>query len=51
VLARSPYAERPGRDTTNDTDGVFPTGGEPAVVDVAPHDGGYQAAICLVLPR
>ena len=34
VLARAPYAERPGRDTTNATDEIFPTGGDPAVLDV-----------------
>ena len=51
VLASAPYAERPRSDTTNDTDGIFSTGGEPAVVDVAA-DGsdGYLAAIGLVLP-
>ena len=50
VLSRAPYAERPGRDTTNATDEIFSTGGEPALVDVAPDGDGYQAAICLVLP-
>jgi protocatechuate 3,4-dioxygenase beta subunit len=50
VLAQAPYAERPGRDTTNATDEIFTTGGEPALVDVAPEGNGYQAAICLVLP-
>jgi protocatechuate 3,4-dioxygenase beta subunit len=50
VLAVEPYVRRPGRDTTNDTDEIFPTGGDPAVLDVTPTDGGYRAAICLVLP-
>jgi protocatechuate 3,4-dioxygenase beta subunit len=50
VLAQAPYHERPGRDTTNATDGIFSTGGEPAVLDVAPVDAGYRAGICLVLP-
>ena len=50
VLAFKPYAERPGRDTTNDTDEIFPTGGDPAVLDVTPDGGGYRAAICLILP-
>jgi protocatechuate 3,4-dioxygenase beta subunit len=51
VLARAPYAERPGRDTTNETDTIFATGGEPAVLDVVAADGdGYRAGICLVLP-
>ena len=50
VLARLPYAERPGRDTTNDADEIFPTGGDPAVVDISPVNDGYRAAICLVVP-
>ena len=50
VLAQAPYADRPGRDTTNATDEIFATGGDPALVDVAPDGDGYQAAICLVLP-
>jgi protocatechuate 3,4-dioxygenase beta subunit len=49
VLARAPYAERPGRDTTNATDEIFPTGGDPAVLDVGPTDDGFRAAICLVV--
>jgi protocatechuate 3,4-dioxygenase beta subunit len=51
VLALPPYADRPGRDTTNATDTIFPTGGDPAVLDLTPVEGGYRAAICLVLPR
>jgi protocatechuate 3,4-dioxygenase beta subunit len=50
VLASPPYAERGGRDTTNASDEIFPTGGDPALLDVAPTDEGYRAAICLVLP-
>lgn len=50
VLSLEPYAQRPGRDTTNETDEIFPTGGAPAVLDVAPDRGGYRAAICLILP-
>ena len=50
VLSLEPYAQRPGRDTTNDTDEIFPTGGDPGVVDLAADDDGYRAAICLVLP-
>lgn len=50
VLSVEPYAERPGRDTTNDTDEIFPTGGDPAVADLTPEGDGYRAAICLVLP-
>lgn len=50
VLSLEPYSQRPGRDTTNDTDEIFPTGGDPAVLDVTPEGDGYRAAICLVLP-
>ncbi len=50
VLSQPPYAERPGRETTHATDVIFSTGGDPALVDVAPDGDGYQAAICLVLP-
>jgi protocatechuate 3,4-dioxygenase beta subunit len=50
VLATLPYAERKGRDTTNDTDEIFPTGGDPAVVDISPVGNSYRAAICLVVP-
>lgn len=50
ILARAPYATWPGRDTTIDTDEIFPTGGDPVVLDVAPTPHGYRAGICLVLP-
>lgn len=50
VLARPPYAERPGRDTTNTTDEIFPSGGDPAVLDIRADANGYRAAICLVVP-
>jgi protocatechuate 3,4-dioxygenase beta subunit len=50
VLAQAPYSDRPGRDTTNDSDEIFPTGGGPALVDITPRADGYSAAICLVLP-
>jgi protocatechuate 3,4-dioxygenase beta subunit len=50
VFARSPYTERPRRDTTNDNDEIFPTGGDPAVVDITSHGDGYRAAICLMVP-
>jgi protocatechuate 3,4-dioxygenase beta subunit len=51
VLGTAPYARRAGRDTVNDTDEIFPTGGEPAVLDVSPVRDGYRAAICLVVPN
>jgi protocatechuate 3,4-dioxygenase beta subunit len=50
VLSLAPYGQRARRDTANDIDEIFSTGGEPAVVDVAPDGDGYRAAICLVLP-
>jgi protocatechuate 3,4-dioxygenase beta subunit len=50
VFTLAPYSERPGRDTTNGTDTIYPTGGDPAVLDTIPITGGYRAAICLVLP-
>ena len=50
VLARPPYSERPGRDTTNATDTILPTGGTPAVLDIQAVRGGYRAAVCLLLP-
>jgi protocatechuate 3,4-dioxygenase beta subunit len=46
VLATEPYRSRPGRDTTNDTDTIFPTGGTPAVLDLAGSISVYRAAIC-----
>lgn len=50
VLARSPYGARPGRDTTNATDTIFPTGGEPAMLELHPAGEGYRAGVCLMLP-
>ena len=50
VLATDPYRDRPGRDTTNDTDTIFATGGTPAVLDITRSASGYRAVICLVLP-
>ena len=50
LLAQPPYSRRPGRDTTNATDEILPVGGDPAMVDVAVHDGTLRAAIALVLP-
>ena len=52
VLAEAPYRDRPGRDTTNATDTIFATGGEPAVLELrAVRSGsGYVAAARLHLP-
>lgn len=50
VLAQFPYTSRPGRDTANDTDEIFPTGGDPALLDIVRTADGYRAAIRLQLP-
>jgi protocatechuate 3,4-dioxygenase beta subunit len=51
VLGQTPYVSRPGRDTVNNTDTIFATGGDPAVVDITPADSsGYRGGIVLVLP-
>lgn len=50
VLATAPYSDWPGRDTTNDTDAIFPTGGTPALLSVEGRPGGYRAGICLAVP-
>jgi protocatechuate 3,4-dioxygenase beta subunit len=51
VLAQAPYAARPGRDTFNHTDTIFPTGGEPALLEVSSTAAGRRAALSLVLPE
>ncbi len=50
VLSRPPYAARPDRDTNNASDEIFPTGGDPAVLDISETADGYRAGICLVVP-
>jgi protocatechuate 3,4-dioxygenase beta subunit len=50
VFERTPYRDRPGRDTTNASDEIFPTGGEPAVLEMRPLRSGYVAAARLHLP-
>jgi protocatechuate 3,4-dioxygenase beta subunit len=37
-------------DTTHATDGIFATGGEPAVLDIRADGRGHVGVICLVLP-
>lgn len=49
VLAQPPYATRPGRDTTNHTDTIFPTGGAPAILDIETVGSGYRAGVSLTL--
>jgi protocatechuate 3,4-dioxygenase beta subunit len=50
VFGRPPYDQRPKRDTTNATDEIFSSSGEPALLDLTPGDSGYLAAACLRLP-
>lgn len=50
VLSQPPYSDRTGRDTINATDGIFPTGGAPAVLEIVPAADGYLAAARLHLP-
>jgi protocatechuate 3,4-dioxygenase beta subunit len=50
VFERVSYRDRPGRDTSNATDEIYPTGGEPAVLEVRPVGNGYAAAARLQLP-
>ena len=50
VLSQLPYAARAGRDTTNHTDPILPTGGTPAMVDIEAVGTGYRGGVCLMLP-
>jgi protocatechuate 3,4-dioxygenase beta subunit len=50
VFIRPPYRERPTPDTTNETDEIYLTGGDPALLEVIDDgDRGYIAALCLVV--
>jgi protocatechuate 3,4-dioxygenase beta subunit len=49
VLAREPYAAR-RIETRRTDDELFPTGGDPAVLDIVAAGDGYRAGICLELP-
>ena len=49
VFGRAPYRDRPDRDTTNATDEIFPTGREPAVLELRAHRDGYLGAARLQL--
>lgn len=49
VFGMPPYRDRPERATSNTTDAIFRTGGEPAVLHLVPDGGGYLAGICLLL--
>ena len=50
VHALAPYNERPGRDTTNETDVIFPIGGEPAVLQLRTTPDRHLGAARLHLP-
>lgn len=51
VFTQPPYRQRPTPDTTNDTDEIYATGGDPALLEViGDTDRGYLAGVCLVLP-
>lgn len=50
VFAHAPYLNRPDRDTTNTNDEIFPTGGDPAVLELRPRHDGYLAVARLHLP-
>ena len=50
VFAQAPYRERPRRDTRNENDEIFPTGGEPALLEVIPVEGGHLSGVCLLIP-
>ena len=50
VFAHEPYQSHGLPDTTHATDGIFATGGDPAVLDVRPMGAGHAAVLCLVLP-
>jgi protocatechuate 3,4-dioxygenase beta subunit len=49
LLARPPYSQRPGRDTTNATDEIFAHHGEATMLTVTPDRDGHRAGICLQL--
>ena len=50
VFAHDPYRHHGLPDTTQATDEIFATGGQPAVLDVRADRGGHAGVICLVLP-
>ena len=51
VLARPPYAQRSGRDTTNATDDIFAHDGEATIPTMTPDGDGFRAEICLLISR
>jgi hypothetical protein len=51
VFAHDPYLSHGLPDTTHSTDGIFATGGQPAVLEIGADSGGHLGVICLVLPE
>ena len=49
VHARSPYASRQRRDTTNDVDVIYREGGSSTLLSLSPDNGGFRAEATLVL--
>ena len=49
VHARSPYASRPRRDTTNDVDVIYREGGSSTLLSVTPEGDGYRAEAAVVV--
>lgn len=50
VFSRRPYRDHGLPDTTQATDGIFATGGRPAVLEIRAEGGGNVGVICLVVP-
>lgn len=50
VFAHDPYRAHGLPDTTHGTDGIFPIGGRPAVLEMLAGSGGHIGLMCLVLP-
>jgi protocatechuate 3,4-dioxygenase beta subunit len=51
VFSHAPYRERGLPDTTQADDGIFPTGGQPAVLEIRALGGGHLGVICLIVPE
>ena len=51
VLADGVYRAHGLPDTTHATDGIFATGGQPAVLEIRPDIRGHVGLLCLLLPH
>ena len=51
VFAHDPYRHHGPPDTTHATDGIFGTGGQPAVLEIRADGDRHVGVICLVLPH